>query len=120
MDFHGFRRMGSVDRKARRATPIEIFSRFQAGFLPSEDFHRISCIFLDLHEFFEDFIYFHRFLYISIDFNRFHRFRGMGSLDGKARPAAPIETFPRFQAAFLSSEDFHRILWIFLDFYEFS
>ena len=28
---------------------------------------------------------------------------------GKAQPAAPIETFARFQAGFLSSEDFHRI-----------
>ena len=33
----------------------------------------------------------------------------------KAGPAAPIETFARFQAGFLSSEDFHRFLSIFMD-----
>ena len=41
----------------------------------------------------------------------------------KERPAAPIETFARFQSGFLSSEDFHRIPSIFmdlkLDFHEF-
>ena len=40
--------------------------------------------------------------------------------DGKERPAAPIETFARFQAGFLSSEDFHRFLSIFIDFHRFS
>ena len=30
----------------------------------------------------------------------------------KKRPAAPIETFARFQAGFLSSEDFHCFLSI--------
>ena len=40
--------------------------------------------------------------------------------DGKVRPAAPIETFARFQAGFLSSEDFHRFLSIFIDFHGFS
>ena len=37
----------------------------------------------------------------------------------KRGPAAPIETFARFQAGFLSSEDFHRFLSIFLDLYGF-
>ena len=37
----------------------------------------------------------------------------------KERPAAPIETFARFQAGFLSSEDFHCFLSIFIDFYDF-
>ena len=40
--------------------------------------------------------------------------------DVKVRPAAPIETFARFQAGFLSSEDFHRFLSIFIDFHGFS
>ena len=40
----------------------------------------------------------------------------MGSYNGKAGPAAPIETFARFQAGFLPSEDFHRFLSIFMDF----
>ena len=34
----------------------------------------------------------------------------------KLRPATPIETFARFQAGFLSSEDFHRFLSIVIDF----
>ena len=38
----------------------------------------------------------------------------------KRRPAAPVETFARFQACFLSSEDFHRILSIFMGFQRFS
>ena len=38
----------------------------------------------------------------------------------KKRPAALIETFARFQAGFLSSEDFHRFLWIIIDFHGFS
>ena len=38
----------------------------------------------------------------------------------KKRPAAPIETFARFQAGFLSSEDFHRFLSIFIDFVDFD
>ena len=37
----------------------------------------------------------------------------------KVRPAAPIETFARFQAGFLSSEDFHRFIPIFIDFHGF-
>ena len=35
-------------------------------------------------------------------------------------PAVSIETFARFQAGFLSSEDFHRFLSIFIDFHRFS
>ena len=34
----------------------------------------------------------------------------------KEQPAAPIETFARFQAGFLSSADFHRFLSIVIDF----
>ena len=40
--------------------------------------------------------------------------------DVKRQPAAPKETFARFQAGFLSSEDFHRFLWIFIGFHNFS
>ena len=46
----------------------------------------------------------------------FHRFSSMGSYNGKRGPAAPIETFARFQAGFLSFEDFHRFLSIVIDF----
>ena len=42
MDFHGFRSMDAYTGKSRPAAPIETFARFQAGFLSSEDFHRIS------------------------------------------------------------------------------
>ncbi len=49
---------------------------------------------------------------------------GVWMLKGlKGGPAAPIETFPRFQAGFLSSEDFHRIhrfSWFSIDFHRFS
>ena len=38
----------------------------------------------------------------------------------KVGPAAPIETFARFQAGFLSSEEFHRFLSIFIDFVDFD
>ena len=38
----------------------------------------------------------------------------------KNGPAALIETFARFQVGFLPSEDFHRFLSIFIDFYGFS
>ena len=38
----------------------------------------------------------------------FQVFRGMDVSGLKSQPAAPIETFARFQAGFLSSEDFHR------------
>ena len=44
----------------------------------------------------------------------------MSVYNGKVRPAAPIETFARFQAGFLSSEDFHRFLLIIIDFHGFS
>ena len=37
----------------------------------------------------------------------------------KKRPAAPIETFARFQAGFLSSEDFHCFPSIFMVFHRF-
>ena len=47
-------------------------------------------------------------------------FPSMGCYNGKGGPAAPIETFARFQAGFLSSEDFHRFLSIFIDFHRFS
>ena len=50
----------------------------------------------------------------------FHGFRGMGAWCLKAQHAAPIETFARFQAGFLSSEDFHRFLLIIIDFHGFS
>ena len=50
----------------------------------------------------------------------FHVFRSMGAYRLKERPAAPIETFARFQAGFLSSEDFHHILLILIDFDRFS
>ena len=36
----------------------------------------------------------------------------MRCLDGMSGPAAPIKTFARFHAGFLSSEDFYRILSI--------
>ena len=47
-------------------------------------------------------------------------FRGMGAEGLKSQPAGLIETFARFQAGFLSSEDFHRFLSIFIDFHRFS
>ena len=37
----------------------------------------------------------------------------------KKRLAAPMETFARFQAGFLSSNDFHRFRSIFIDLYDF-
>ena len=44
----------------------------------------------------------------------------MSLYNGKSQPAAPIETFARFQAGFLSSEDFHRFLLIIIDLCGFS
>ena len=41
----------------------------------------------------------------------------VGRALGDVQPAAPIETFARFQAGFLSSEDFHSFLLIFIDFH---
>ena len=46
---------------------------------------------------------------------------GVWMLKGlKGGPAALIETFARFQAGFLSSEDFHRFLLIIMDFHDFD
>ena len=50
----------------------------------------------------------------------FHGFPSMSVYYGKSQPAAPIETFARFQAGFLSSEDFHRFLLIIMDFHDFD
>ena len=58
--------MGVKDGKWRAAAIIEIFARFQAGFLSSEDSHRFLSIFM----------VFYRFLWILMDF---HVFRGMGA-----------------------------------------
>ena len=55
-----------------------------------------------------------------MDLHAFRGFPSMGCYDGKERPGAPIEIFARFQAGFLSSEDFHRFLSIFIDFHRFS
>ena len=41
--------------------------------------------------------------------------------NGMERPAAPIEAFARFQAGFLSSEDFHhRFSWFLMDVHDFG
>ena len=72
------------------------------------DFYTFSWIFMisDFHGFSDIFIDFHDF--------------GVWVLKLlKARPAAPIETFARFQAGFLSSEDFHRFPSIFMVFHRF-
>ena len=37
--------------KVGPAAPIEAFARFQAGLLPSEDFHRFLLILKDFHRF---------------------------------------------------------------------
>ena len=39
---------------------------------------------------------------------------------GKAQPVAPIKTFARFQAGFLSSDDFHHLFHIFIEFHRFA
>jgi len=39
--------------------------------------------------------------------------------NGKARHGAPLETFARFQAGFVSSEKFHRFSKIYLDLHDF-
>ena len=44
----------------------------------------------------------------------------MDAYNGKFGPATLIETFARFQAGFLSSEDFHGFLTIFIGFYDFG
>ena len=70
----------------------------------------LSSVSFDFHGFSSNFIDFHGFWCIS----------GYGCLQGlKEQPAAPIETFARFQAGFLSSEDFHRVLSIFIVFHWF-
>ena len=107
MNSHVFRGMDACGLKAGPAAPIETFARFQAGFLSSEDFQRFPLIF----------IVFYRFLRIFIDFHGsscISRYGCLYDLCGLKRgPAAPIETFARFQAGFLSSEDVRR-------FYRFS
>ena len=50
--------------KAQPAALIETFTRFQAGFLPSEDFHPFLLIFMG----------FHRFSWVFIDFGDSHAF----------------------------------------------
>ena len=67
MDFHGFPSMNVEHGKIRPAAPIESFARFQAGFLSSDDFHRISEISIDLHGFYIS-------LYIFKDFQIFMDF----------------------------------------------
>ena len=78
---------------------------FQAGFLVSDAFHRFLYL-QKMHGFY--------------GFHRFHRFPGIpghGLLTTlKNQVAAAIQTFVRLQAGFLTSEDFHRILWMFIDF----
>ena len=54
------------------------------------------------------------FLENILDSSRFSFVSGMDLWDGKARPAAPIGTFARFQAGFSSFEDFHRISQIYM------
>ena len=53
----------------------------------------------------------HRFSKILMDFIYFGIWMPKGL---KGQPAAPVETFARFQAGFLSSEDFHRFPLIFM------
>ena len=90
-------------------------------------FHGFSSIFMDFHGFSKILIDFHVFLWIFMDlhgfsqiFIDFHIFRSMDAYGLKRQPAAPIETFARFRAGFLSSEDFHRISQIFIVFHRFS
>ena len=58
-----------------------------------------------------------RMFFLNIYFYRFHTFSQISAWNGMRQPAAHIETFARFQVGFLSSEDFHCILLIFLDSY---
>ena len=46
-------------------------------------------------------------------------FPSMSVYNGKSQPAAPIETFARFQAGFLSSEDFWGLSLFSIDCYWF-
>ena len=108
IDFHEFRSMDAYGLEAQAAALIETFARFQAGFLSSEDFHRF------LYRFQLILIDFHRFLLIFMYFEVWVPNRH------KSQPAAPIETFARFQAGFLSSEDFHGFPTISIGFHRFS
>ena len=85
--------------------------------MSSEDFHRFLSIFIDFHRSSSIFKDFQRFSEIFMDFGRgfLRTWRGLES-----GPAAPIETFARFQAGFLSSDDFHCVLLIFIGFHRFS
>ena len=49
----------------------------------------------------------------------FLNFGAFGAYIGKGQPATPIEDFARFQAGFLSSEDFHCILQTLIDLHRF-
>ena len=71
---------------------MEAFANFQAGFLTFEDFHRISWILMN-----------------SCDFRGLTWISDMDLWDGKARAAAPIKNFARFQSGFLCFEDFHEV-----------
>ena len=78
MDFHGSSLI-SIDfgvwvpsrLKVQPADLEETFARFQAGFLSSEDFHRISQIFMEI-------IYVQRFSRVFIELYPFSRISGMG------------------------------------------
>ena len=52
-----------------------------------------------------------------MDFGEFACISGMDAYGLKGQPADPMETFARFQAGFLSSEDFHPFPFVFMDFY---
>ena len=52
-----------------------------------------------------------------MDLHNLYGFQGMDAKDGVIGPAALVETFPRFQGGFLTSEDFHRIPLIFINFF---
>ena len=94
MDFRAWVFTTVYNGKVQPADPIETFARFQLfaiDIIDLKDFHRFS-----------------RMLMISMDL---HGFLAWVSENGKRQPAAPIETFARFQA-------FHRfswISWIFMD-----
>ena len=110
MDFHDFGVWVPQGLTGQPVAPIETFARFQAGFLSSEDFHCFLSIFIDFHGSTWIFIDFHRFCRI-FEISEHVCWRGL-----EVGPAATIETFARFQAGFLPSEDFHCFLSIFTDF----
>ena len=87
--------------KARPATLIETFARFQAGFLSSEDVHSNLKNFIDFHGF------------------RVWLFENLSrpGTTVKTRPATPIETSAWFQAGHLSFEGVHCNSCIFIDCY---